>query len=243
MNNEETIIMQPQTANKATETTKKEEAPKSEKKENNGKRVAATVAAGVFGGAAGGAASAAAATMLNADEQEDSAEETQEEVVAEVRPASVQETKEEVLVNPEEPDYSGNNGADPIVQPQEEPEPHSVQTSNEEEPEVQVLGVYERTEDGGAHQELAILTDGDEIAAVLDADGDGIADVIGIDHDHNQQFDEGEIYDISEQHIGMEQYEQAYLAQQEEVDQQDTFAYEASDETDYNNDADTYYDA
>ena len=51
--------------------------------------------------------------------------------------------------------------------------------------------------------------------------------------------DEGEIYDISEQHVEMEQFEQEYLAQQqEEIDQHDTFAYEASDDQDYNNDVD-----
>lgn len=250
MNNEETIIMQPQTVNKATEapknteTPKKEEAPKSENKESNGKRVAATAAAGVFGGAAGGAASVAAATILSTQEQEDAVEEVQEEVVAEpvteVKPEPVQEAKEEEIiiepVEPEEPDYSGNNGEDPVVP---EPEPQPTPTSNEEVPEVQILGVYERTTEDGVDQELVILTNGEEIAAIVDTTGDGEANILAMDENENGQIEENEVYDISEQHVEMGMFEQQYIAQQQmEQEQQDALAYEASDEPDYDNDVD-----
>ncbi|MBQ0047011.1 MAG: hypothetical protein KBT33_05790 [Prevotellaceae bacterium] len=249
MNNEETIIMQPQAANKPTETPKKGEAPKSENKESNGKRVAATAAAGVFGGAAGGAASVAAATILSTQEQEDAVEEVQEEVVAEpvaeAKPASIPEADDvEILEIAEEPDsveveeldYSGNNGEDPVVQ---EPEPQPTPTSNEEVPEVQILGVYERTTEDGVDQELVILTNGEEVAGIVDTTGDGEANILAVDENENGQIEENEVYDISDQHVEMGMFEQQYLAQQQmEQEQQDALAFEASDEPDYDNDVD-----
>lgn len=246
MSNEETKIIQPKNEAKKSVETTKTEAPKETKKDNTTAKVAATAAAGVFGGAAGGAASVAAATILNADEQEEVVEEVQaEESVAAVKPESAAEVKEEeIAITPEEtqePDYTGNEGADPVVepQPQPEPEPEPTPTSNEEpEQEVQILGVYERTTEEGVHQEMAVITNGEEVAAVLDVTGDGEADIIAIDENRNGEFEEGEVHDISEQHVGMEQFEQQYLAQQEmEAEQQETFSYTAQEESDYNNDA------
>lgn len=234
MNKEETMIMPP--ANSKAEDTTKETAPKSDKKENTGKKVAATAAAGVFGGAAGGAGSVAAADaykdMMTEEEVEEQVEETVEESQPQPAPKVEPETVE---VIPEEgPDYTGAQNADPLVQ---EPEP--VQTSNTSDtPEVQVLGVYERTTEDGTHQELAILTNGEEVAAVLDATGDGEANLIAVDENHDGEFQEGEIHDVSDMHVDMSMYEQAYVAQQQEMEQHDTFDYAASDETDYNNDAD-----
>ena len=245
MNNEETIIMQPQNNNQAQQVQNVNTPKQEEKKSGSGKKVAAMTGAAVFGGAAGGAGTAAAANMLNKEQTE---EQEQEVKVDEDTPTTTTTAKpepkaeekietEEIPVTVDEngeTDYTGNAGADPVAQnPTPEPQP----TGNEggDAHEVQVLGVYEN----GEGQEMAILTDGETVAAVLDANGDGEANVIGVDENMNGQLEEGEIYDISDQHISMSQYEDAYLAQQQEQIQQEheTFAYNADDQQDYNNDA------
>ena len=245
MNSEETIIMQPQNNNQAQQVQNVNTPKQEEKKSGSGKKVAAMTGAAVFGGAAGGAGTAAAANMLNKEQTE---EQEQEVKVDEDTPTTTTTAKpepkaeekietEEIPVTVDEngeTDYTGNAGADPVAQnPTPEPQP----TGNEggDAHEVQVLGVYEN----GEGQEMAILTDGETVAAVLDANGDGEANVIGVDENMNGQLEEGEIYDISDQHISMSQYEDAYLAQQQEQIQQEheTFAYNADDQQDYNNDA------
>ena len=245
MNSEETIIMQPQNNNQAQQVQNVNTPKQEEKKSGSGKKVAAMTGAAVFGGAAGGAGTAAAANMLNKEQTE---EQEQEVKVDEDTPPTTTTAKPEPKVEEKaeteeipvtvdengETDYTGNAGADPVAQnPTPEPQP----TGNEggDAHEVQVLGVYEN----GEGQEMAILTDGETVAAVLDANGDGEANVIGVDENMNGQLEEGEIYDISDQHISMSQYEDAYLAQQQEQIQQEheTFAYNADDQQDYNNDA------
>ena len=245
MNSEETIIMQPQNNNQAQQVQNVDTPKQEEQKSGNGKKVAAMTGAAVFGGAAGGAGTAAAVNMLNKEQTE---EQEQEVKVDEDTPTTTTTAKpepkaeekietEEIPVTVDEngeTDYTGNAGADPVAQnPTPEPQP----TGNEggDTHEVQVLGVYEN----GEGQEMAILTDGETVAAVLDANGDGEANVIGVDENMNGQLEEGEIYDISDQHISMSQYEDAYLAQQQEQIQQEheTFAYNADDQQDYNNDA------
>ena len=245
MNSEETIIMQPQNNNQAQQVQNVDTPKQEEKKSGNGKKVAAMTGAAVFGGAAGGAGTAAAANMLNKEQTE---EQEQEVKVDEDTPPTTTTAKpepkaeekietEEIPVTVDEngeTDYTGNAGADPVTQnPTSTPQPTGNEGSDAHE--VQVLGVYEN----GEGQEMAILTDGETVAAVLDANGDGEANVIGVDENMNGQLEEGEIYDISDQHISMSQYEDAYLAQQQEQIQQEheTFAYNADDQQDCNNDA------
>ena len=245
MNSEETIIMQPQNNNQAQHVQNVDTPKQEEKKSGNGKKAAAMTGAAVFGGAAGGAGTAAAANMLNKEqteeqEQEVKADEDTPTATTTAKPEPKAEEKietEEIPVTVDEngeTDYTGNAGADPVTQ---NPTSTSQPTGNEgsDAHEVQVLGVYEN----GEGQEMAILTDGETVAAVLDANGDGEANVIGVDENMNGQLEEGEIYDISDQHISMSQYEDAYLAQQQEQIQQEheTFAYNADDQQDCNNDA------
>lgn len=245
MNSEETIIMQPQNNNQAQQVQNVDTPKQEEKKSGNGKKVAAMTGAAIFGGAAGGSGTAVAANMLNKEQTE---EQEQEVKVDEDTPTATTTAKpepkaeekietEEIPVTVDEngeTDYTGNAGADPVTQnPTSTPQPTGNEGSDAHE--VQVLGVYEN----GEGQEMAILTDGETVAAVLDANGDGEANVIGVDENMNGQLEEGEIYDISDQHISMSQYEDAYLAQQQEQIQQEheTFAYNADDQQDYNNDA------
>lgn len=250
MNNEETIVMQPnnnkanatenKSVNNSENTTVDMKKDKDTEKNSAAGRVAATVAAGTAGGAMGGVG-ANAANMLNTEEPEEEVEAQVEEPKPTPAPArepepEVETKEEEIAVTVDEngeTDYTGNAGADPVAEAQP--------TSNETESEVQILGIYERTDENGVHQEMAVLTDGETVAAVVDTTGDGEANVFGIDVNHDGQFQEGEVQDISDQHIGMNQFEQEYIAQQQmEAEQQDTFAYNAQDETDFNNDADTF---
>lgn len=245
MNNDETMIMQPQQAGASEQNTANNAGEaKNVKTGSTGKRVAATAVAGVAGGVMGGVASMAAENIINAENAEEPEVQTEEnasaaqpahEAKAEATPAPAVEAKEEVLVagNNGEEDYTGHGGADPVVTT-----PVSQPTGGDEGgSEVRVLGIYGNDEG----QELAVLTDGETVAAVFDANGDGEANFIAVDENHNEKFDEGEIHDISDRHIGMNRFEDAYIAQQQEEQvSQETFAYNASDELDYNNDAEVY---
>lgn len=282
MNNEETIIIQPQNAgatekksqSQNSETTEQKTvnntADVKEKKESgSAKRVAATAAAGVFGGVAGGVGTATAANMMNAEEPEVEVEEE----VQDAEPATAQAAHTTSAHDPKpvtqdeegNPDYTGHAGANPVTeepqpivgpQPTEEPQPTPTDNGDgSDSNEVQVLGVYQRTDENGVQQEMAILTNGEEVAAVVDTTGDGEVNFLAVDENHNGQFEEGEIYDVSNEHASMDMYEQAYVAQhpeiseeqqmmaaqeQMEMEQQETFAYEATDDSDYNNEAPIY---
>lgn len=236
MKNEETIIMQPDNS----ENTNNVKAEK-EVRNGNGKRVAAVAAGAAFGSAAGSAGTAAAFRVAENTQEEVEAQVDDTASTAEPQQAAAQtEQQEEVVAtvvdDTQEPDYTGNAGADPVSQ-----DPVAQQTSNETG-EVQVLGVYERTDENGVRQEAAVITDGQEVAAIVDVDGNGTADALLADMNHNQQIDEGEVFDISEQNISMDTLKQQYVAQQEmeaQQQQEETFGYAASDETaDYNNGVD-----
>ena len=253
MNNEETVIAQPKnesdTKRKANVETKKNDKPETEKK------IAATATAAAIGGAAGSGVAYAATTMLHSPKPNEPAKEQVTE-----KPITVTDApKEEIHSGPEqisnsdetatstneesgtEADYTGHNDADPVMT---SPQVHTA--INEEESqdtvEVRVLGIYEAQGDSGQTMQAAVLTNGDEVAAVVDLDGDGIADVIAADNNHNQQIDEDEVYDISENQIPMAGYQQAYVAQKEEEQmqqEQETFTNNTDDDQqDFDNNAD-----
>ena len=257
MNNEETIIMQPQSNDKAHESQSKL-TPENAKNTGKGKRVAATAAATVLGGAAGAGATYAATSMQNDDAEEEQEVQATEESVVDTTPNSTAQENHNAEASHKEvtptidsddnaePDYSGHDGADPVTSNNTSSSTGNENlhtTGNNEETstnEVQVLGVYQAEGENGQTMEAAVLTNGQEVAAVVDVDGDGYANVLLIDENHNQQIDEGEVYDISNEQVHMSGYEQTYLAQQEQMQQEhDTFAYNTSDEQpDFNNDAD-----
>ncbi len=255
MNNEETIIMQPQDNGKAKQTANAECSERANKGSRGNK--AATAAAAMVGGAVGSGATYAATTMLHGKETEE--QKPKEKAPAKEEPVAaakeepqkeqhVEAPKEEVAAKVDaeeiaEADYTGNNGADPVTP---NPEVHAAvdDTSGNATSEVQVLGVYEVQGGQGQAMQAAVLTNGEEVAAVFDIDGDGVADVLAVDENHNQCIDEGEVYDLSNEHVQMSDYQQAYLAQQQEQMQQEheTFAYNADNEqTDYNNDVDPQF--
>ena len=110
--------------------------------------------------------------------------------------------------------------------------------------EVQVLGVYEQTGDQGQTMHAAVVNIEGENVALVDQTGNGIADVAVCDANHNQVIEEGEVIDVSSEQIQMSTLEDQYVAQQqqEQMQQEDTFAYNAGDDqSDYTNDADPQY--
>ena len=255
MNNEETIVMKPQN-NKAEQTQSVETV---DKKSNKGKKVVATAAASIVGGVVGGGAAYAATEMLHSKEEAEEQKPEEEAVAAEKPVAAVvdepqkeqpdEPQKEELVsrVDDEEggePDYTNHNGADPVTQ---NPEVQATvdDTNGGNAHEVQVLGMYEAQGEDGQPMQVAMLTNGHEVAAVVDLGGEGVADVLAVYDSHTQQIDEGEVYDISGYGVHMSDYQDLYMAQQQQMQmdqEQNTFAYNASDDQpDYNNDADLSY--
>lgn len=241
------MIIQPQQKAQESSTAATKAEVKDEKKSNIGRKVAAAAA---VGGVVGGVGTAGAAKVMETPEMEPEVEAQAEESVAQPQPQPAKTAEpvaepeaEEVPVDlADETDYTGEQNANPVVTTvaDDSPAPQAQPAVDEAQPEIQVLGVYQ-SEDG---QEMAVLTDGETVAAVVDTTGDGEANIIAIDGDRNNQIEEGEVHDISDQHISMQPMEEAYLAQQQvEQQEQEAFAYNASDETDFNNDADIFCDA
>ncbi len=254
MNNEETVIAQPQNENdtkrKANVETKKNNKPET------GKKIAATATAAAIGSAAGSGVAYAATTMLHSTESDEPVKEQATETPVTVTDAP----KEEIHSEPKhtsnsdetadsaneesgtEADYTGYNDADPVMA---SPQVHTANNdeSGNNSSEIQVLGIYEAQGDCGQTMQAAVLTNGEGVAAVADIDGDGIADVIAVDYNHNQQIDEGEVYDISDNQIPMASYQQAYIDQQEEEQwqqeqEQEISIYNTDDQQDFDNNVD-----
>lgn len=256
MNNEETIVMKPQNNNKA-EQTENVEATTAQKSNKVKQIVTTAAAAGIVGGVVGAGAAYAADGMSHGKEIEEqkTADEAQ---TAEVSNASTAEaSQDEQQVEPqveaveakaddtasEGPDYTNLNNANPVT-PNPEVEAVVDESSNDDANGVQVLGVYDVPGENGQNTQAAVLTNGEEYAVVADIDGDGVADVLGVDENHTQQIEEYEVYDISNECVQMSNFQNAvdYEQQQQE---QETFVYNANDDLseDYNNHADINYEA
>lgn len=266
MNNEETIVMKPQNNNNKAEQTEKVEATTAHKS-NKVKQIVTTAAAGIVGGVAGAGVAYAADGMSHGKEFEEQKpeDETQkpadEAQTAEVSNASTAEaSQDKQQVEPqveaveaveakvddtasEGPDYTNLNNANPVT-PNPEVEAVVDESSNDDANGVQVLGVYDVPGENGQNMQAALLTNGEEYAVIADIDGDGVADVLGVDENHTQQIEEYEVYDISNECVQMSNFQNAvdYEQQQQE---QETFVYNANDDLseDYNNHADINYEA
>ena len=107
--------------------------------------------------------------------------------------------------------------------------------------EVQILGMYEAEGDYGQTMQAAVFTNGVDVAAVVDVNGDGRAEVYVQDVNGNGQIEQNEIADISNNPVEMSPIEQAYaLQQQAEAQEMNTIVYNATDEQpDFNNGMDT----
>lgn len=270
MNNEETIIMQPQSGNnpKANQATPAAE-PNAKPKKARGKRTAAVAGAAVAGAAVGSGATLGVEAVVDdsnndqeennaqtAETQTDNAAESQEvEAVADTQdgieteqpqyvseaPRDVNATVEDVASNGES-DYTGHGG-DNFVTQDDDP---NLQTASDDgmgvhDDQLQVLGVYDVQNEDGSMMQTATITDGHYIGAVIDADYDGTADAVIVDYNQNQQIEECEVFDVSNENIQMQDFQDAHVVQQQDMMQQEQehLAYNASDDQpDYCNNAD-----
>ena len=286
MNNEETIIMQPQSGNnpKANQAAPAAE-PNAKPKKARGKRAAVVAGAAVAGAAVGSGATLGVEAVIDesnndnaqtAETQTDNAAEQQEvEAVADPQdgieteqpqyvseaPRDVNATVEDVASNGES-DYTGHGGGnfvaqdDPNLQTASDYTGHgggnfvaqddpNLQTASDDgmgvhDDQLQVLGVYDVQNEDGSMMQAATITDGHYIGAVIDADHDGTADIVAVDYSQNQQIEEGEVFDVSNENIQMQDFQDAHVAQQDMMQQeQEHLAYNASDDQpDYCNNAD-----
>ena len=270
MNNEETIIMQPQGGNnpKANQATTAAESNAKPKK-TRGKRGAAMAGAAVAGAAVGSGATLGIEAVIDesnngqeenntqtAEAQTDNAAEQQEvEAVADPQdgieaeqpqyvseaPRDVNATVDDVAPNGES-DYTGHGGGNFVTQ-DDDP---NLQTASDDgmgvhDDQLQVLGVYDVQNEDGSMMQTATITDGHYIGAVIDADYDGTADAVIVDYNQSQQIEEGEVFDVSNENIQMQDFQDAHVAQQQDMMQQEQehLAYNASDDQpDYCNNAD-----
>lgn len=270
MNNEETIIMQPQSGNnpKANQAAPAAE-PNAKPKKTRGKRSAAMAGAAVAGAAVGSGATLGVEAVVDdsnndqaennaqtAETQTDNAAEQQEvEAVADTQdgieteqPQYVSEAPRDVNATVEdvasigESDYTGHGGENFVTQ-DDDP---NLQTASDDgmgvhDDQLQVLGVYDVQNEDGSMMQTATITDGHYIGAVIDADYDGTADTVIVDYNQNQQIEEGEVFDVSNENIQMQDFQDAHVAQQQDMMQQEQepLAYNASDDQpDYCNNAD-----
>lgn len=268
MNNEETIIMQPQSGNnpKANQATTDAE-PNAKPKKTRGKRGAAMVGAAVAGAAVGSGATLGVEAVVDesnngqeennaqtVETQTDNAAESQEvEAVADTQdsieteqphyvseaPRDVNATVEDVASNGES-DYTGHGGDNFVAQNDPNLQTASDDGMGVHDDQLQVLGVYDVQNEDGSMMQTATITDGHYIGAVIDVDYDGTADIVAVDHNQNQQIEEGEVFDVSNENIQMQDFQDAHVAQQDMMQQeQEHLAYNASDDQpDYCNNAD-----
>lgn len=263
MNNEETIIMQPQSGNnpKVNQATPAAE-PNAKPKKTRGKRAAAMAGAAVAGAAIGSGATLGVEAVVDesnndqeenntqtAEAQTDNAAEQQEvEATAETQDTVEAEQPQYVSeaprdVNATVDDVASNGENDYTGQAQEDP---YLQTASDDgmgvhDNQIQVLGVYDVQNEDGSMMQAATITDGHYIGAVIDANYDGTADTVIVDYNQNQQIEEGEVFDVSNENIQMQDFQDAHVAQQQDMMQQEQehLAYNVSDDQpDYCNNAD-----
>ena len=90
---------------------------------------------------------------------------------------------------------------------------HAQQTANEGSADVRVVDIQHGEGLDGQTAEYVTLTDGHDTAVVADMDGDGKADVLGVDANHNGQFEEDEVHNVQGEDWDMSGYERAYAQQ------------------------------
>ena len=100
-----------------------------------------------------------------------------------------------------------------------------------DEPQVAVLGYETVTYDDGTQMDVAAVNIDGQTGFIIDGDMNGTADLFVVDANGNNQIDEGEITDISQNNIAMEQFQQT-----NEMDQNNYLAM-GGEGPDYVNDA------
>lgn len=255
--NEETRLFDPEFEGQNIETVNPETPQAPEKKGMSTGTIVAGVAGGGVVGAAAAAGAAYAYDQFNDDEAVAVVEE-EGEALAESAPvaqaAPVQEVHthtETVHVIHEVPvehpvqdvHVGGSNhigGGNPGVDgPGSEVEPPL-------ESDVHVIGVDVVDNGQGGEAVVAYMEDrvDGQLAAVVDFDSDGTIDVLAVDENGNQHFEENEIHDVSGEGIQTMSYIESYAMEQGLVPDSDNGSTMAGyDEPDYTGGDQDYYTA
>ena len=101
----------------------------------------------------------------------------------------------------------------PEPEPMPGPEPEPTPVVNPD-PNVSVLAYQTVTNEDGSLSDMALVDVNGQSMVVVDADRDGLADVMVADLNGNGVLDDGEIYDVSNQNVNMNVFHDAYLAGQ-----------------------------
>ena len=198
----------------------------------NAKQNIASGMSSTIGAAVGVVAGTMASNEMHAAESDEAtvtdatpAEETADEdvPVVDVDPAqapAAEPAGEEVVAEP--------------AQPATEPATPQAQPAGQTSGDVQVLD-YQTVDNGqGGQADVAVITDGTTQAVVIDADRDGIADVMAVDQNHDGQVSDNEIINLEGHNVAMQPLQEMAHA----GDPNDgMMAQNASYEPDYVNDA------
>lgn len=203
----------------------------------NAKQNIASGMSSTIGAAVGVVAGTMASNEMHAAESDEAtvtdatpAEETADEdvPVVDVDPAqapAAEPAGEEVVAEPV---------AGPTAQPATDPATPQAQPAGQTTGDVQVLD-YQTVDNGqGGQADVAVITDGTTQAVVIDADRDGIADVMAVDQNHDGQISDNEVINLEGHNVAMQPLQEMAHAD----DPNDgMMAQNASYEPDYVNDA------
>lgn len=94
---------------------------------------------------------------------------------------------------------------------------------------------YQTVDNGqGGQADVAVITDGTTQAVVIDADRDGIADVMAVDQNHDGQISDNEVINLEGHNVAMQPLQEMAHA---DNPNDGMMAQNASYEPDYVNDA------
>ena len=232
--NEETRLINPGFEGQTNQESENPQAPLMPEKKGVS---TGTIVAGVAGGGVVGAAAAAGAAYLydqsNSDE-EVAVVEGEGEALAETAPEAVAEAPVQHVYH--ETVHVVHDTPHPHHhQQQHAPEAHATQASNHisggthtevgdgpttggtvEESDVHVIGVDVVDNGQGGEAVVAYMEDrvDGQLAAVVDLDSDGTIDVLAVDENGNQHFEENEIHDVSGEGIQTMAYIESYAQEQ-----------------------------
>lgn len=201
-------------------------------KENAKQNIATTMSSTI-----GAAVGVVAGTMATGEMQAAEASTADEATVTEAEPADGQQDGEDVPVVDSEPSTAPEMTAEQqdevVAQPENEP---TAQPTAQTSGDVQVLDYQTVQMADGNMADVAVISNGTNQAVIIDADRDGIADVMAADTNHDGQLSENEIVDISGENLAMQQLQDAAHASSPSGDGY-VMAQNTGGEPDYVNDA------
>lgn len=225
MDNDATKILNPESENQKTEATHVEQ-----KEVKNGSKFMGRSAAATVGAAFGVGAVEAVEHIYNkttAEEEPIKADETQAEAESPTAAETIVETGEGIRVaNVDDTATTATQTTDATLEdPNAVPSdasyidnsaPTTPSSGFDSDNEVHVVGVAVQDNGHGGIATIAGLQSGEETAIVVDVDTDGTIDIVGIDENHNGQFEQNEWHDASEAHMSTGQVVGAYVEEAHE---------------------------